>query len=307
MQKGDGVDMRTVYKIRSYPTFIFFDEHAELIYRATGEFKTNDFINEGNNALDPAKQFPTLKNKFEIDPSNPTACYDYLRALKRAEMDFDDMLKTYLATQSETQLLSEINWRILANGISDIHSREFKFILKHQSEYAVLASRERVDKKILNTVKEYLFPFVQAKDTASYFNARKSVAAIQTSKVDSLLFEYDISLYERTAQWNAYEETTLHQTEKFVWDDYIKLRDVATVYLNNINHANALEQAIRWTLQSISLHEEYKTDLLCARLYQKINQTNKAKKMVQQAKDFALRFDWDSKDADQLMNELNKK
>ncbi len=306
MEKGVGVQLHETFKIKSYPTFIFFDSNDSMIYRAAGEFKDPEFIAEGMNALNPAKQIPFLKQQFEKDTSNANNCYDYLRTLKKADLDYAGMVTQYLSTQSETALLSEVNWRIIANGITDINSREFQFVLHHQKEFAALTSPERVERKIYYLVKDMLVPFINAKDTVSYAVYRKPAAAIKIPEIDSLLFICDLQLDENIENWDAYKKHTLQWAQTYVANEYSQLNAIATVYLKHITDKAALLQAISWANRSLLLHEDYSTYLLNAKLRQKINDMKGFIEKLKQAKQLALKYGWDFTEAAQLLKEYDK-
>lgn len=306
MEKGKGVDLHKFYGIKSYPTFIFLDSNSTVLYRTTGEFKPDEFVWEGMNALNPQRQINWLKKQFEGDVSNPEKCYDYLRTLRKAELDHTVMLQQYLATQSNQQLLSEVNWRILANGIHDISSPQFRFILDHQSDYARLASPQRVENKIVYTIKEVFEPLVDSNDLQQYAAMREKAAGIQYFKVDSLFFNYDIQLYEKNLNWPAYQATTLKGVFLYAWNNYAQLNKIAGNYLQQVSDTNALVHAIQWVQHSLALQEEYGTYILCAKLYKKINHKTSARQMAQKGKDMALKYGWDHADADRLLEELGK-
>ncbi len=306
MEKGEGVALHESLKIESYPTFIFLDSDGTTLYRITGEFKAPEFIQEGMNALLPEKQLPTLKQQFEADVSNPEKCLRYLRALKKGGLDFSAMVKTYFSTQSDRQLLTETNWMIISNGITDITSREFQFVLSHQKEYSAITSPERVKKKILFLVNSLLNPLVLAKDTVNYSIQRKPAAAIHLFKVDSLLFNSDILLYQTTGNWYAYKKVTLASVDTYAWNNYSKINEIAEAYLRNIAEKSALAQAVRWVKRSLELHEEYSTCILCAKLYLKIGQKQDAILMLQKGKSIAQKDGWDYSEGDKLLEELKK-
>ncbi|MEO5583542.1 MAG: DUF255 domain-containing protein [Saprospiraceae bacterium] len=304
MEQGEGINLHNNFQIKSYPTFLFLDSYGIILYRLTGELLAPELITEGDNALTPERQLPYLKQQFENDVSNSNYCYDYLRALKKGGINYADVVKKYFSTQSDKQLLSETNWRIIANGISDINSREFQFVLHHQKEFFSLASPERVERKIFFLVKELLNPLVYANDTINYFIKRQPAAAIHQFKIDSLLFTNDIKLYERTQNWEAYKKATLQSTKTFAWYDYSLLRDIANVYLNNILDTPSLSMSVTWAIQSLSLHEQYSTYILCAKLYLKTNDLQSAIQMANKGKEIALKYKWDYSEADKLLKEL---
>jgi thioredoxin-related protein len=304
MEKGEGVEQHKHFDIKSYPTYIFIDSSGTVLYRLTGEFNAPQLILEGENALTPKKQLPYLKQQFESDESNPDKCLEYLRTLKKGGIDYTEMVNSYFATQSDRQLLSEKNWIIIANGTTEIDSREFQFVLSHQKEFASIASRERVDRKIFYLVKELLTPLVEANDTITYFIKSKQAKAIGNNRVDSLVFTYDLTLYKVNADWNAFQNEAIQSAEKYAWTSYSQLADISEVFLKQITDSAALSQAVKWTKRSLSLYEIYSNCILCSRLYQKINQKPEAIQMAQRAKEIASKDGWDYPEAEKLLKEL---
>lgn len=304
MEKGVGVELHKRFDIKSYPTFIFIDSSGTILYRLTGEFKAAQFIAEGENALTPTKQLPYLKVQFEKDVSNSDKCLEYLRALKKGDLDYSDIVQKYFATQSDNQLLTEKNWVIIANGTTDINSREFQFVLSHRKAFASIASRERVERKIFYLVKELLTPLVEANDTSNYFIKRQPVKAIGQANVDSLVFAYDIMVYQVNSKWKEYQLETLKSVETYAWNNNTELADIAGVYLKHIADTAALAQAVMWAKRSLNLHEEYGTYLLTAKLYQKLNNKPEAIQEAKKAKELAVKDGWDYTEADSLLKEL---
>ncbi len=307
MEKGEGVELHQSLKIESYPTFIIFDSQGTTLYRMTGEFKAQQFISEGMYALQPEKQLPYLKQQFENDVSNADNCLRYLRALKKGGLDCSSMVKAYFATQNEKQLLTEMNWMIISNGITDINSREFQFVLSHQKEFAAITSPDRVERKIIYLVREMLNPLVMAKDTVNYFIKREPAAAIHLYQVDSLLFYFDILLSESTGNWKAYQKTSLTSVGTYDWNSYSRLIEIANVYLNRVSDTTAIAQAVKWTKRSLELQKEYGTCILGAKLDLKINNKQDAILMLKQGKSIAKKDGWDYTEGDKLLEELQKR
>ena len=306
MEKGEGVALHKEFKIKSYPSFIFFDSSGTILFRTAGEFLPADFIQEGANALDPKKNLSYLQQQFEKNVTASEKTYEYLRVLNKADLDYSAMLQKYFATQTEQQLLSEVNWRIIANGVHDIHSTEFQFVLRHQKEYSDLASPERVNKKIVYTYKELLNPLADANDTVAYALRRSEAAAIHHPSVDSLIFTYDIQLAEKNNHWDSYKKITLQHVEAYVWNNYALLKSISGNYLKQISDKPSLQKAIEWAQRSLALQEEYDTYILCARLFMKIFDIHSAIQMAQKGKDLAIKYGWGHAEADQLISSLAK-
>ena len=304
MEKGNGLELNKELKIQSYPTFIFYDSTGNLIYRIEGELNSKAIIQEGKNALTLKKQLPYLKQQFEKDSSNSNNCYIYLMALKKGGMDFSVPVKQYFATQSDKQLLSGINWRIITNGISDINSREMQFLIHHQKEFSSITSTERVIRRLNYLVKELLNPFIETNDTVNFMKYRKKALEIHLFSTDSLIFTYDLKIWESTKNWSKYCNTCIQSTKTYAWNNKTQLNDIAGIFLINITDTKALSDAVNWTLRSLALDKEYDTYLLCSRLYQKLRNIPEAIKMAEKGKDLSAKYGWEGVEAEKLLKEL---
>jgi thioredoxin-related protein len=309
IEKEEGMALKNKFKTTSLPAFLFLDANETLLYALKGEMKKEDFLAEANYALNPKLQLPYLEKEFLADPSNSTKFFTYLNTLKKGKDRTELSIPThiYLQTQSDSQLVSETNWRVIANGVTDINSREFQYVLKHQKEFAAVASQNRVDRKVESIVNELLRPLVDNLDTINYYKQREVAKSIRLQKTDSLVFKFDLTLAERTEKWDFYKKVTLENTEKLVWNDASFLKDIGQTYLKHINDTESLKKSILWVKHSLDLTDSYDGNLLIARLYNKIKDKKQALKYAKDAKAIGKEMGWNTKDTDTLLAELNSK
>lgn len=310
VEKEEGLALKDKYNTKSLPTFLFIDSANEtLLYALKGESKKADFMTEANYALNPNMQLPYLEKQFLDDPSNSTKFFAYLNTLKKGKDRTDLSIPThiYLNTQSDAQLVSELNWRVIANGVTDIKSREFQYVLNHQKDFAAVASQNRVDRKIESIVNELLRPYVDGLDTINYYKQREIAKSIRLQKTDSLVFKFDLTLAERTEKWDFYKKVTLESTEKLVWNDASFLKEIGQTYLKHISDTESLKKCISWVKHSLELNDSYDGNLLVARLCNKIKDKKSTLKYAKDARVIAVEMDWSTKDVDNLLIELSKK
>ena len=309
IDKPEGSMLRKKFDISSLPTFIILDSNEIELYRLNNEYKTNDFITEIKNALDPKKQLPYLKNEFVKDPSNAEKWMNFMTVLKkgRKRSYLSETAHIYLATQSDAQLVSETNWKIISNGVTDISSREFQYVLNHQKEFAAISSAARVNRKITNIVTELLQPYTENGDTINYFKKREIAKTIRSQKIDSLVFTYDITIAERYGNWSSYRKTTTESTEKLAWNNASLLKEIAKNYLQHIADIPSLKQAIKWTIHSLELNNAFDGNLLLSQLYLKINDKKSAIEYARKAKEICTGLGCNSKNIDELFIEINIK
>lgn len=310
IEKEEGIALKNKFNTKSLPTFLFIDPNDEtLLYALKGELKKADFLAEANYALNPRMQLPYLEKQFLADPSNSDKYFTYLNTLKKGKDRTDLSIPThiYLNTQSDAKLISETNWRVIANGVTDIKSREFQYVLNHQKEFAAVASQNRVDRKIESIVNEMLRPLVDNLDTINYYKQREIAKSIRLQKTDSLVFKFDLTLAERTEKWQFYKKVTLEDTQKLVWNDASFLKEIGQTYLKYISDTESLKKSISWVKHSLELNDSYDGNLLLARLYNKIKDKKLALQYAKDAKDISKEMNWDGKEVDSLLAELNKK
>ncbi|WP_319802354.1 thioredoxin family protein [Flavobacterium sp. N502540] len=310
IEKEEGTALKNKFNTKSLPSFLFIDPAAEtLLYALKGELKKEVFMTEVNNALNPKLQLPYLEKEFLADPSNVDKFFNYLNTLKKGKDRTDLSIPThiYLNTQSDAQLISETNWRMIANGVTDIKSREFQYVLSHNKEFAAVASQSRIDRKIENIVTESLRPYVDNLDTTNYYKQREIAKSIRLQKVDSLVFKFDLTLAERAEKWQFYKKTTLENAQKLVWNDASSLKDIGQTYLKHISDTESLKKAIVWVKHAIELNDSYDGNLLLARLYQKIKEKKLALQYAKDAKEISKEMNWNPKEVDALLAELNTK
>jgi len=309
IEKEDGKALKDKYNTKSLPTFLFLDSDKTLLYVLKGEMGKTEFMTEAGYALKPTMQLPYLEKEFLSDTGNSAKFFAYLNTLKKGKdrTDLSPATHLYLNTQSDAQLLSETNWRAIANGVTDINSREFQFVLKHQKEFAAVASQNRVDRKIESIVNELLRPFVDNLDTINYYKQREVAKSIRLQKTDSLVFKFDLTLAERTEKWQFYKTVTLEDTKKLVWNDASFLKDIGQMYLKHVKDTESLKKSISWVKHSLELNNSYDGNLLVARLYKKINDKKSALKYTKDAIAIGKEMTWNTKDADALLTELSTK
>lgn len=170
-----------------------------------------------------------------------------------------------------------------------------------------MASQNRVDRKIESIVNEMLRPLVDNLDTINYYKQREIAKSIRLQKTDSLVFKFDLTLAERTEKWQFYKKVTLEDTQKLVWNDASFLKEIGQTYLKHISDAESLKKTISWVKHSVELNDSYDGNLLLARLYNKIKDKKLALQYAKDAKDISKEMNWDGKEVDTLLAELNKK
>lgn len=309
VDQEEGMVLKKKFNITSLPAFIFLDSNENELYRLKGEYKTQAFVAEIQNALNPKQQLPYLDKIFMADPSNTQKWLNYMNVLKkgRDRINLSEKANIYLKTQTDEQLVSETNWSIISNCVTDINSREFQYVLQHKAAFETITSPLRVERKINNIVSELLSPFTETLDTINYYKQRQIAKTIPTQKTDSLIFRYDLTIAERTKNWKNYQKITIESAEKSAWQDAAYLKEISQNFLLHITDVPSLKYAIKCTHRSLELNNSYDGNLLLSKLYLKINDRKSAIEMARITKAICTSLGFNPKDIDELYLKLGIK
>lgn len=295
------------FKVKSYPTFAFFDSDKNLLSSFNGELSKENFINEGKNILIPENQLPFVRNNFNADFSNTDTCLKYITMLRRAGLDATAVTQQYTNSKSILDLISELNWRVIANGINDIKADEIQFILQNKEAFSKVTSPSRVEKKLVYLVSDNLKPLVDVVDTLNYYRLKPIAESFKIRKVDSLLFRYDLIISENSSNWKNYKKVTENSVETFCWNDSKLLVEISTNFLNFITDNKELNKALNWSERALNLAESVDKYMLISKLYLKQKNYKNALEIAQKGRTVALNFGWKTNDIDLLISDIKKK
>ncbi len=140
------------YKIRAYPTYLFFNPNGVAVHRAVGSSDVATFIAKGKDALDPEKQYYTQLKKYENGKKDP----DFLRGLAiiaQGAYDMDNANKIsaeYIATQ--TDLYTKENLAFLDKFTSKSKDKGFAMMLENPEKVDAVIGAGKSKARVLNII-----------------------------------------------------------------------------------------------------------------------------------------------------------
>jgi thioredoxin-related protein len=301
-----GIQFIQKNKIPSFPAFLFRDSTEADVINFTGEMSANEFIEEASNALNPMKYQTNLAAAFNKDTTNGINCLAYLNSLKRSiqKDQMESIAKRYLSTQAEAQLLSVLNWKVMALGVNDLQSKEFEFIRAHKNEFIQLTSQKRFEIKVNSVVKKEMKQALDFNLAEAYFKNHKIAESLQLKSVDSILFLYDVQFYEKTKNWKAYEKVVEKDVKNFGWENKKMLNEIASNYYRSLPTKENLVFAITLAKRSNEIDNMYNSNYLIAKLYNKLKDVKNAKIYAKRAFDVATSKNIDKAEILKLYKEL---
>lgn len=279
--------IKKAYQVESYPTYLFFNPQGELVHSIYGASQTaEEFITKSKEALDPKKQYFSLKSQYEKGNKKPDFLLTLLKsAIKNRDKEFIPLLSAeYFATQKN--LLTEDNIKILA--ITTLKTSDPGFmVFKNNAEQADLILGKGKSAGIIRTIlfDEIALKFIRTNSIKTNYGGGMVVYSgtlnqnVDWDKLDrqldsqypelseEIIMYAKIGYFEMAKSWPEYSLAVSEFLSKFKGsistDD---LNQYAGNILWNTDDEKSLEAALNWAKQNMDAADE-DNRLMCLYTY----------------------------------------
>jgi thioredoxin-related protein len=297
---ADGKKLATQYEVHAYPTYLFFDPNGQIVHRAVGSSPAEKFIAKGEDALEPQKQYYTLKKQYAKGGNNEAFLYKMATTAQDAyDMDFAKRVTDeYLATQKDWY--TKENLDLMMSFADSKDAAGFKAAVENPDKVDAALGKGTASKVVKSVVLgEDIYPkiFIRSGGVVANPNwlALKADLKKQYPKQADELLAYSKVMYARRKKdWpmfgNAVSEymksygstATPGQMNDFAWTVFENCNDAACVasalewskqsfadnqshqymdtYANLLYKAGKKQEAITWETKAMTLAKEAKED-----------------------------------------------
>lgn len=308
MESGEGLDLATRYNVTAYPTLLFIDGDGKLLHKAIGYLKAEEFIATGRNALDPGKQFYTLRDAF----SNGKIKDEQLYHLALAAYDLEDpsaekIASAYLSNKKDCMTAACID--LMLRMVKDVSHPYFSFLSKNEKAAGAVAGTDKVsgglDQIVFQAVSRQISENEPTKSAVNKVeNAMKKYRPERSARRFTLAYGiYIANERQENELYQLYlikyldefgDELTWDELNQFAWDFYEKVQD-----------KDMLKSALSWALKSISKESNFYNNDTAAHLYYKLGNKNDARRYAEIALKMGKESGEDVTETEKLLKKLN--
>lgn len=306
MEKGEGIEMVKQYDVHCYPTYLFINGKGELVHRQSSAYPVSKFVELGENALLPEKQYGTLQTKYSTGTIAPSEIIQYMAMRKATCLSTDVELETYIKTQSEADYIKRENWFVLQTYVADPHNTMFRYLLTHRAPFEERYTTDSVQYVMERVYANAMGKCLYAKepDTTAYQKLRKEVINLKLPFSEKLALGSDMSLYAVTKQWDEYAKVSATYIAAYADSDWSFLNNVAWTFYEHLEDPVNLDKAIAWSKKSVELNTNYyNTDTYAALLYKR-GKKSEAETAAKQAIALAEKEGMDSTPTKDLLKKI---
>lgn len=287
----------TEYKIAAYPTYMMFDPNGVVVHRAVGSSEAEQFIAKGKDALNPEKQYYTLKRQYEAGKRDEKFMYKTaLAAVEAYDRDFAKKISDdYLSTQKD--LYTKENLTLLKQFTQTSKDKGFKVMSENPEKVDAVLGKGEANKVVKNIVlKEEVMPKVFRRDGAApdWTGLEINLKTKYPSQANEVLLYTKVIYSQQKRDWKNFgtavsdymksygTDATPEQMNQFAWTVFENCDDMTCVtnalewskqsfaknnshmfmdtYANLLYKAGKKKEAIEWETKAMSLAKANKED-----------------------------------------------
>jgi thiol-disulfide isomerase/thioredoxin len=268
MEKGEGIALATKYGVSAFPTMLYIDGTGKVVHRTCGSAPAETFIESGTRALDPAKRLDYFTGIYNTGTYGTPFLNRYLNMLSEScSPGVNDIAMKHLATIKDEDLPLTDNWNMINKYVTDINSREFKYLVNNKNKFKSSDAAE-VEKKIFTTyvqgANEYLGKPVNEEGYTKY---KKQVEASGYARSAEVLLNADLNYYRKKADWKNYFATMETYFKGYDVQDANLLNKAAWDVYEHSTDKTTIKNAIKWIEKSVVIdNASYNNDTYAALL-----------------------------------------
>lgn len=309
MEKGEGKDFQKQYGVSAYPTLLFIDSKGNIQHRYVGACDTLTFIEIGKQALDTANNFGSLLRKYQSGNRDPDFLAKY--AMVCASVYYPYNIEEYFKTQKDSQLISEINVRLMETYRPSVLSREFKYVMQNIDAFIRLYGFEKIYGLVTSTMSRTLYSlsnqnkFDASQQIDAYINPL-SLSANNYWKSAFLLDYYGFYKIKKYPEFIKQSEVFLNfaktENPKLLGESIPIVVNFVSEYINDYKLLNEFVKMIEPYTSLFSSN----LNLKMAKIYFNLNQKEKAQYFLHKAEKFALRNEQIKKEYEILKQKIDE-
>ena len=305
MEKGEGVDFAKQYKVRAFPTLVYFNPKGELVHRTTGANPAKVLLKQAGEALNPETQFVSLQKRFDKGENDLDFLKKYIAATKGAYQDFTKPTEMYLNQLGKKKWATAEGWAFIKEFVVKSSLDAFVYVVQNQGKFEQLAKKKKEVSNFIERGLSYDMQKVARSKDQNKLEAYKSkLNKLFGKEADKHIIKTEYFFYRSN------KEKGLKYASKYLRtsSNVNELAMAAWQYYNQFDTPDHLNAALEWIDKAIKLDYHFRTYNIKVKILMKMKRYKEAKKAAEETLRLAKK---DSKQyvkmAQKQLDEVNAK
>lgn len=253
MEKGEGNQLKLDWKVKAFPTLLYFNTEGEIVHRVVGAFGVEEFMNYSKMALDEDKMAVNLQKRYDAGERDGAFMYDYLVSLRLGYyQDLEaKVANDYLASLPNEDLLKKENWNVIKHFMQDPTSKGFQFLVDNQHKLAKVVGAEEADTKFYKTIDKQIQTWTYWYDSTTFETEKEAnlIVFLQQCNYDKapvLLGKLLANKYKRLEDKEQYLNTLDYIVKFNLAEGSSTIVQYANAVIETYNSDSAWAKALQW-------------------------------------------------------------
>lgn len=261
MEVGEGLDIAKKYEVHIYPSLLYLDYNGDIVHRSIGARASKEFIQLGNDALNPEKQFAAMEKKYTEGNWDVSFLNKYLNFLSHNGLNVEKPLTTYFSKQKDADLSNRQNWTIIESHLNNKDSREFNYLLKNTDEFSKKYTADSVNQKIYSVYIDVLQKTIYGKnaDSTKYFSLKDEIKKLNFRDSEKAILLSEIWYYQSKQDYVNYSKSAVPYIDKYENENSMEMNNIAYSFHSFVKDKQMLAKAESWAKKAYDI-EKVKPD-----------------------------------------------
>jgi thiol-disulfide isomerase/thioredoxin len=304
MEKGEGVFLSNLYNIHAFPTFLFADKNGNMQHLEAGGKTVEQTLEMCRIALDETQRLAAKDAFFATKGNDDT---EFLKTYIEQRFALQNnshhaAAEAYISLQND--LSSPENLDFTMKYVQNPASKAFTYLLDNKDIFVKKYGKQRVDRKIENTIYNELY---NADCRVGMAGMLSLISKFYHEHSDYYAARYNTILAKNNLQQAAFLQNANAFLSNFPPEDPAEYAVIAKGIMAFPKDKKLLAAALQWIETGIKKEENYDGYYVEAVLLDFYGKTKKAKKVAQKAIDFAKKNEEDASKAIDLLETMTSK
>ncbi len=307
MEKGEGPALARKYKVKSYPTFLFFNSDGELVHRSLGYQEPSKFLVTAKDATDPDKSLVSLATRYEAGERDQEFLKNYSVALRNASMPYSGVAQEYIEKLDEKELETKDAREFVFSFADKIESQSFAILMDNKEAFIDQFGAEKVNRKIQRCALKSVGAAAVSNDDNKMSDIKKILKKNGGDNSKAMINQAYMAYHKLRQEWNDYSKYAIKFVDSSKEPGASTLNNIAWDFYEHVDDKKALMQATDWAKRSVDIDcQYYNCDTYAALLY-KTAQYEKAKDAAEKAIQQAMKSGDSYGETQRLLDKINEK